>query len=268
MWLDSRLYGSLAKSYRRLGGRNEWQAGSVQWRKREAEHATVTAMARLTHAGIEAELESIAALITAQTVGLNKRSVGRLYLEAHGKRLSSRTLQRRLEELTVRGRVAPAGDGPSTVYQRIGPSQPSDVDGDVPLTVAGAKARSLVRRPINERQPVGYDPDWLRKYQPGKTWYLPRSTRLRLERQGRIPGDDRPAGTFARDILGRLLIDLSWCRRRHSKGWRPPGGSVLTATGSGRRRPRRGPRCGGRPCPRDATRASRGICGTIRPPAD
>ncbi len=192
---------------------------SGHWPSPEEEKATGNAtdptMARLTRAEIEAELEAIAELITAHPGSLNQRSVGNRYVEAHGKQLSSRTLQRRLEELTARRRIAPAGVGPSTVYERIGPRESSALEpGYVPLTAEGAKARTNVRQPTTDRPPVGYDPGWLREYQPGKTWYLPRSTRLRLEHQGRIPGEDRPAGTFARDILGRLLIDLSWASSR------------------------------------------------------
>lgn len=31
---------------------------------------------------------------------------------------------------------------------------------------------------------------------------------------GRTPAGERPAGTYARDILNRLLIDLSWSSSR------------------------------------------------------
>ncbi len=38
--------------------------------------------------------------------------------------------------------------------------------------------------------------------------------RNHLHALGRTPADQRPAGTFARDILDRLLIDLSWASSR------------------------------------------------------
>ncbi len=60
------------------------------------------------------------------------------------------------------------------------------------------------------RNPVGYDVDMLRRYEPGATWYLPEEDRFRLHELGRSPDPDHPAGTFARAILERLLIDLSW----------------------------------------------------------
>ena len=84
----------------------------------------------------------------------------------------------------------------------------------MPLSASGKKLRDLIRRPITDRPPVGYERDWLFDYKPGKTWYVPKTTRESLHALGKTPDDDRPAGTFARDILGRLLIDLSWASSR------------------------------------------------------
>ena len=41
-------------------------------------------------------------------------------------------------------------------------------------------------------------------------YYLPSSLRNQLHSLGPSPAENTPAGTFARDILNRLLIDLSW----------------------------------------------------------
>ena len=61
-----------------------------------------------------------------------------------------------------------------------------------------------------DRDAAGYDIARLLNYVPGKTWYLPKYHRTRLRELGDTHDADRPAGTFARDILGRLLIDLAW----------------------------------------------------------
>ena len=74
--------------------------------------------------------------------------------------------------------------------------------------------RALVQRKLEEREPVGYDRDWLFDYEPGRTWYLSKANRARLREVGRTPDDDRPAGTFAKDILSRLLVDLAWASSR------------------------------------------------------
>jgi hypothetical protein len=73
-----------------------------------------------------------------------------------------------------------------------------------------AALRDFTRQPLSARRPVGYDRDWLLAYEPGTTWYLPPDLRAHLRRLGTPPGAEAPAGTFARNILGHLLIDLAW----------------------------------------------------------
>jgi len=60
------------------------------------------------------------------------------------------------------------------------------------------------------RRPVGYQREFLDTYQPGTTFYLPEPLRRQLHEMGRTSAHERPAGTYAREILGRLLVDLSW----------------------------------------------------------
>ena len=67
-----------------------------------------------------------------------------------------------------------------------------------------------MRQPRQLRSPVGYKLEFLEQYHPNQTAYLPQSLRDQLHALGRSPADQTPAGTFARDILNRLLIDLSW----------------------------------------------------------
>ena len=60
------------------------------------------------------------------------------------------------------------------------------------------------------RQPVGYDRAFLDSYQPNHTFYLSRTEREHLREVGTPKIPEQPAGTYARQILNRLLIDLSW----------------------------------------------------------
>jgi Fic family protein len=64
------------------------------------------------------------------------------------------------------------------------------------------------------RTPVGYNQSFLEAYYPNETWYLSAALREQLRQIGTPPDDERPAGTFARDMLHRLLIDLSWASSR------------------------------------------------------
>src|SRR5450830_2128477 len=80
----------------------------------------------------------------------------------------------------------------------------------VPMSAEGAKIRASVRQALMHRRPMGYQREFLEAYEPGITWYLPEATRAQLHEMGRTPVGERPAGTYARDILNRLLVDLSW----------------------------------------------------------
>ncbi len=70
--------------------------------------------------------------------------------------------------------------------------------------------RALVRSPISARIPVGYDASFLMSYQPNRTYYLPLETRQKLAEIGKVGITDLPAGTYLRQIMDRLMIDLAW----------------------------------------------------------
>ncbi|MBI3568891.1 MAG: Fic family protein [Gemmatimonadetes bacterium] len=172
-------------------------------------------MARVEKALIDKQLDEIAVIIGKHPDGISRADVAEAYAAKHKSAIAPRTLRRRLEELTVAERVAPVGDASRRVYRPAAAAGPTaSEEGYVPLTSAGISVRALVRRPMMEKTPVGYDPDWLFAYEPGKTWYLPVQTRRRLHEVGRTPDADRPAGTFAREIFSRLLIDLAWASSR------------------------------------------------------
>ena len=80
----------------------------------------------------------------------------------------------------------------------------------VPTSPEGAEIKAYVRQSRTLRPPVGYKLEFLEQYHPNHTAYLPPGLRDQLHALGRSPADQTPAGTFARDILNRLLIDLSW----------------------------------------------------------
>ena len=80
----------------------------------------------------------------------------------------------------------------------------------VPISPEGEEIKAYVRQPRQQRKPVSYKVDFLEQYRPNQTAYLPESLRVQLHALGRSPAEQAPSGTFARDILNRLLIDLSW----------------------------------------------------------
>lgn len=82
------------------------------------------------------------------------------------------------------------------------------------MSEAGREIRTSVRQPIVSRSPVGYRREFLDEYEPNETAYLSATLVRHLHELGRTPDGERPAGTYARDILSRLLIDLSWSSSR------------------------------------------------------
>jgi hypothetical protein len=74
--------------------------------------------------------------------------------------------------------------------------------------------RQLVQRPQGERIPVGYNREFLNRYIPNESSYLTLDTLASLARIGTTSNAERPAGTYAREILNRLLVDLAWASSR------------------------------------------------------
>ena len=79
----------------------------------------------------------------------------------------------------------------------------------ISLSTEAKQIQEQVGRPIQERIPVGYNIQFLDEYRPNDTYYLSEYIRQQLFEMGKTDGE-QPAGTFARKIFGRLLIDLSW----------------------------------------------------------
>lgn len=144
--------------------------------------------------------------------------------------VSRRTLQRRLAEWVVSGVVRAEGIGKATRYFAVEAPAGTAITTPgpaalgitpvlptleyVPVSDEGQAIRDFVRQPIVSRPPVGYRREFLDRYEPNVTAYLSEGVARHLLEIGRTPNGTRPAGTYARDILGRLLIDLSWASSR------------------------------------------------------
>jgi hypothetical protein len=87
-------------------------------------------------------------------------------------------------------------------------------DSYIPIFSEGGIIKELVRQPLIQRKPVGYHRSFLEEYEPGRTFYLSEALRSQFHEMGRTSVGERPAGTYAREILNRLLIDLSWSSSR------------------------------------------------------
>jgi Fic family protein len=126
-----------------------------------------------------------------------------------GQETSKRTLQRALNDLLAAGTLERRGKGRAVRYYPVTPLTHATAQ-TFPLAADSLEVRNLIRRPVQERTPVGYDIDVLRRYQPNETFYLSAATRVHLRRLGETGEERLPAGTYGRQVLHRLLIDLSW----------------------------------------------------------
>lgn len=111
---------------------------------------------------------------------------------------SETTVWRALKRLVDEAKLEVSGKGRATGYTLAGP----------------AVVRAHLQTPYNRRKPVSYNREFLDRYVPDKTFYLAAPDRQRLHEAGKPTGAPLPAGTYARRILERLLVDLSWASSR------------------------------------------------------
>jgi Fic family protein len=130
-----------------------------------------------------------------------------------GLSLGYRTLLRRLDKLVEEKIVEKTGKTRGTAYKIVSTRQGSKKQTEaelIPLSEEGKHLLSLVDQPQITRTPVGYKREFLESYEPNNTSYLKESEKKKLAELGKTARQDEPAGTYAKDILQRLLIDLSY----------------------------------------------------------
>jgi Fic family protein len=128
---------------------------------------------------------------------------------ALGTDVSIRTLQRLLADLSKQGRVQVTGRGRGTRYlQQPGPTPAAGRQTVIHLSMEAKQLLAIIDQPLDRRPKAGYDPRFLRDYEPDR--YLSSNERSHLLKLGQTTQQQEPAGTYARHVLERLLIDLSW----------------------------------------------------------
>lgn len=169
---------------------------------------------------IEPELNRIEAVVARHPDEIGVRRIAR---ELEGA-VPRRTLQYRLGRLVTLGRLVRQGAGPSTRY-----GVPRFIDIEVDMAMGAPRVHVRVEvvphelqklrddlrdehlaRPAKRRPRIGYSHAFLDDYRPNVSAYLSGDERNRLRGMGQLTPTPTPAGTHARRILDRLLIDLSW----------------------------------------------------------
>ena len=167
----------------------------------------------------EADLQAIETAVRQYSEGASAREIGEMLPIA----VPHRTLQYRLNTLVRAERLVMEGSGRRARYRIpkvvlfIRPNSRPDapllqrgVEVIPPLSEAGVEIGEYVSQPVGGRKPVGYDPSLLLSYQPNDTFYLSQAEREHLRETGQSGESGQPGGTHAKNILDRLLIDLSW----------------------------------------------------------
>jgi hypothetical protein len=125
--------------------------------------------------------------------------------------IARRSAQRWLSQWLQAGKLTSHKEGRSIRYQAVATSTlQGDYPAHIPLSADSRDILVYINQPISARKPIGYQRDFLDSYQPNRSAYLPESLRRQLHKMGNTGVSTRPAGTYGRAIINRLLIDLSW----------------------------------------------------------
>ena len=162
---------------------------------------------------LEAELDALVTAVTAFTDGASIEILQQLF--AH---IPRRSLQRRLARLVQSERLHAHGNGPARRYLALANAADNlpavatikSAEAPWPLSNDADLLRASVTRPLAQRKPVGYRRAFVDNYRPNDTFYLGQTLRDHLHAIGHSPGGVQPAGTYARQVIDRLLVDLSW----------------------------------------------------------
>lgn len=158
----------------------------------------------------QAEFQNILGLLQKETGGKPIENIQAGLSPA----LDLRTLQRRLKSLIQSSLVKTTGQGRATKYTLVNQEEGIFVSPLIkmllPLSKEGLKIAEIVSLPLQKREPAGYQRDFLESYQPNVSSYLTEAEKKKLAELGMTSKINAPAGTYAKEILQRLLIDLAW----------------------------------------------------------
>ncbi|MEI6790631.1 MAG: Fic family protein [Myxococcaceae bacterium] len=154
-------------------------------------------------------LESLALKLLSQKFEINVRDVAEVAGLHQLNETNRKAIRRALQALVSAGILQAEGTTRARRYS-LRKTPVFSTYKTVPISASSQRLLKYLEQPIRLRTPVGYNQELLRAYKPNKTEYLSQPDRVSLLEMGRSENTERPAGTYARNILNRLLIDLSW----------------------------------------------------------
>ena len=160
---------------------------------------------------IEQQNKEIITLLGKHPEGLSRGQITeKLGFIAHVK-----TLQRRLTTLADDDRIARKGERKATRYHPLKTSIET-VKGDLKDSLTNIfspksqKKLKFLDMPLHTREKVSYKRNFLDSYVPNQSQYVSKKIREALFQEGKRFDEQLAAGTYARQISQRLLIDLSY----------------------------------------------------------
>src|SRR5580658_6252208 len=165
------------------------------------------------------DLESIVDLVRQRPDGARRSDIAEAL-----QGVPQRTLQYWLKSLVDHGQLIEGGKGPAARYrlpaatdeQKEKPARQASAGEEkpeeavVPLSAESERIREYLRQPSGARKAVCYNRQFLDGYRPNTSFYLSPKERAHLAEVGKTKAEVEAAGTYAKQILNRLLIDLSW----------------------------------------------------------
>lgn len=130
--------------------------------------------------------------------------------------MSWATTKRLLLDMQNAGTLVREGQARSTRYKPVAASSleiGEDRTAGYLVFNEGKALLAELKRPLGQRAPVAYKRQFVDKYVPNESLLLPASLLSALEAEAGMSGQ-QPAGTYARNVMEPLLIDLSWSSSR------------------------------------------------------
>ncbi len=128
--------------------------------------------------------------------------------------INNKTLQRRLSSLLRAGRIVKSGNKKAAKYYPVTLQHKfkgrNDQNKDNIFSQESKNALDFLQSSIHYRTIVSYKKSYIEQYVPNETDYVSKELREVLFREGKRYNSALAAGTYARQICQRLLIDLSY----------------------------------------------------------
>ncbi len=160
---------------------------------------------------IERQMDEITALLETNPEGISRGQIAKKLSFS----INYKTLQRRLASLTDAGRILKTGQKKATKYYpaktpiEIIKGQKRDKTYEI-FSQKSQDALKFLEIPLHAREKMTYKRPFLDNYVPNETAYVSKDMHKKLFQKGKRFDEELAAGTYARQICQRLLIDLSY----------------------------------------------------------